>query len=164
MSRYVVSINGHEYCISLEEDQVLIDGQPVDVELLQLNDSGLYSLSRDQETFELHLHNQDPETLEVLAGGRRFVARVETPQRRMRKRQGADETGLVTAPMPGLVVDVLVEPGDVVEAGQSVLVIESMKMQMQIRTPIAGRVAEVGAKFGEQVDKGTVLVRIEELE
>ena len=163
MSRYVVSINGHEYSISLQDDQVLIDGQPVDVELLRLNDSGLYSLSRDQETFELHLHNQDPETLEVLAGGQRYVARVENPQRRLRKRPGMDQNDLVTAPMPGLVVEVLVEPGDLVEADQSVVVVESMKMQMQIRTPIAGRVAEVGAQFGQQVDKGAMLVRIEEL-
>ena len=163
MSRYVVSINGHEYSISLQDDQVLIDGQPVDVELLQLNDSGLYSLSRDRETFELHLHNQDSETLEVLAGGQRYVARIETPQRRLRKRPGMEQNDQVTAPMPGLVVEVLVEPGDLVEADQSVVVVESMKMQMQIRTPIAGHVAEIGAQIGQQVDKGTMLVRIEEL-
>lgn len=163
MPRYVVSINGQEYCISLDSDQVLVDGQPVDVELLQLNDSGLYSLSRDQETFELHLHNQDPETLEVLAEGQRFVARVETPQRHLRKRPNTDQTGLVTAPMPGLVIEVPVEPGEMVEAGQCVLVLESMKMQMQIRAPIAGRVAEVSAYFGQQVDKGAMLVRIQEL-
>jgi len=163
MPRYVVSINGQEYCISLDGDQTLVDGQPVDVELLQLNDSGLYSLSRGQETFELHLHNQDPETLEVLAGGQRFFARVETPQRHLRKRPNTDRTGLVTAPMPGLVIEVLVEPGEMVEVGQCVLVLESMKMQMQIRAPLAGRVAEVGALFGQQVDKGAMLVRIEEL-
>jgi len=62
--------------------------------------------------------------------------------------------------MPGLVVDVLVKVGQIVKEGQALLVQESMKMQMQLRAPCAGRVMDVSIKVGDQVGKGAPLVRV----
>ena len=64
--------------------------------------------------------------------------------------------------MPGNIIAVNVNEGDVVEANQAVVVIESMKMQMQVRAPFAGRVKRINAMAGAQVEKGALLVQIEE--
>jgi len=69
--------------------------------------------------------------------------------------------GSLLAPMPGLVRRVLVEVGAVVVAGQSLLVLEAMKMEQTVAAPAAGVVAELRAKAGEQVAAGQVLAVVE---
>lgn len=67
----------------------------------------------------------------------------------------------IAALMPGRVVNVLVEAGAVVEAGQGLIVVEAMKMQNEMKSPKAGRVAEVKTKPGAAVTAGEVLMVIE---
>jgi len=70
--------------------------------------------------------------------------------------------GSLTAPMPGAVVRVLVEPGDTVVAGQTLVVLEAMKMEHSVHAPSAGVVAEVRVQPGQQVDAGSVLAVVDE--
>lgn len=67
----------------------------------------------------------------------------------------------LTAPMPGKVVKVLVVPGDLVEAGQGLVVVEAMKMENELRALKAGRVASVAVAEGQSVDAGAVLAVVE---
>jgi len=67
----------------------------------------------------------------------------------------------LTAPMPGLVVRVNVSPGDIVAAGQSIVVMEAMKMENELRAPAAGKVKAVRATVGAAVEKGVTLVEFE---
>jgi len=69
--------------------------------------------------------------------------------------------GVVKAPMPGLLLKVLVKPGDVVKAGQTVLVMEAMKMQNSICAPTDGTVREVMIKEGETIIETQPLLIIE---
>jgi propionyl-CoA carboxylase alpha chain len=71
-------------------------------------------------------------------------------------------SGSLLAPMPGTVVSVAVEPGQQVEAGQPVLVLEAMKMQHTVRAPGPGTVTEIDVKPGAQVAAGEVLAVVEE--
>lgn len=75
-------------------------------------------------------------------------------------RKRATEPGHVTAAMPGNIVDVLVSEGDVVEAGQAVLITEAMKMETEINASIAGTVKAVYVEKGDRVTPGEVLVDI----
>ncbi len=76
------------------------------------------------------------------------------------KRKQASEPGHVTAAMPGNVVEVLVNEGDLVEAGQAVLVTEAMKMESEINANIAGKVTLVNVAKGDRVTPGDVLMEI----
>ncbi|HEX3830037.1 MAG TPA: biotin carboxylase N-terminal domain-containing protein [Sporichthyaceae bacterium] len=69
-------------------------------------------------------------------------------------------TGGLTAPMPGAVIRVLVSVGDIVEAGQPLLVLEAMKMEHTIRSPQDGTVAAINVAEGEQVQIGAVLAAL----
>ena len=93
---------------------------------------------------------------------------VEVSIHRMRRpgaAAAADSTagGLqrVTAPMPGKVVKLLVNPGDKVQPRQGLVVVEAMKMENELRAPAAGTVSEVRVKEGASVEAGAILVILE---
>ncbi|WP_263262223.1 acetyl/propionyl/methylcrotonyl-CoA carboxylase subunit alpha [Pseudomonas sp. RIT-PI-S] len=70
--------------------------------------------------------------------------------------------GSLAAPMNGSVVKVLVEVGDVVDAGASLVVLEAMKMEHTLRAPSKGRVTAIACRTGDLVNEGAVLVAVEE--
>ena len=70
-------------------------------------------------------------------------------------------SGDVNAPMPGKVLQVLVEAGQAVEEGQPLLVLEAMKMENVIKSTAAGTVSEVPVQEGDAVEKGSLLVGFE---
>ncbi|TFV80233.1 ATP-grasp domain-containing protein, partial [Blastococcus sp. CT_GayMR20] len=72
-----------------------------------------------------------------------------------------DEEGVVRAPAPAVVVAVRASVGDEVEAGQTIVVLESMKMETAVRAPHTGRVSEVLAVVNAQVDAGAALMRVD---
>jgi len=75
-------------------------------------------------------------------------------------RKKASEPGHVSTAMPGNVVDVLVNQGDTVTAGQSVLVTEAMKMETEVYANIAGKVVAVNVSKGDRITPGEVLIEI----
>lgn len=70
--------------------------------------------------------------------------------------------GTVVAPMPGLILEVLVQVGDQVASGDAVAKLEAMKMENDLRTPVAGTVTEVRVSKGANVSVGEVLVVVAE--
>ncbi len=107
----------------------------------------------------------EPGQWAILSGGEVVeVEVVDERTRHIRRLVGAGKGpaagGTVKAPMPGLVVRVLVEPGQVVAAGAGLVVLEAMKMENELKAPGAGVVASVAAQPGQAVEKGQVLVTI----
>jgi biotin carboxyl carrier protein len=157
---YYITIGNNEYNVNLEGKALKLNGKPVSANLRALNGLGLHVLQRDRKAIEMYMNSRDADNLEILVGGRCVVARVETSQKRAGRREVKEEIGSVIAPMPGMVVSVLVKPGDTVEQGQTVAVLESMKMQMQLRSAIAGSVISVLHQAGDQVEKGKEILRV----
>ncbi len=77
--------------------------------------------------------------------------------------EAEDVSGEIRAPMPGLILRVEVEPGQPIEAGQPLLVMEAMKMENEIRAPENGTVSEVLVKSQQAVEKDDVLVKMSSL-
>jgi len=77
---------------------------------------------------------------------------------------GGEATGGLTAPMPGKVLDIRCAVGDSVEARQTLVVLEAMKMEHHVNAPFDGVVAEVRVAPGDQVENGAMLLVIEELQ
>ena len=100
----------------------------------------------------------------TLAGDRALLARdgrTLVLRRAPAARAGEEElggAGLVAAPMPAKIVRLAVAPGDVVERGQLLAVLEAMKMEHRLEAPRDGRVVAVHVAVGEQVEEGTILL------
>lgn len=75
--------------------------------------------------------------------------------------QAVNAKGGIRAPMPSLVVDVRVQPGDTVDVGQAVVVLESMKTETVLRASLKGVVRGVACKKGDMVEEGRELVEVE---
>jgi len=77
------------------------------------------------------------------------------------KRKPATDPGHVSTTMPGNIVDVLVKEGDMVTAGQAVLITEAMKMETEVQAAIAGKVVAIHVAKGDRVTPGEILIEIE---
>ncbi|HLH44822.1 MAG TPA: acetyl-CoA carboxylase biotin carboxyl carrier protein subunit [Bryobacteraceae bacterium] len=97
---------------------------------------------------------------EMLVNGRPLAMEIFDPRELSLRKYGPAGRGRqeISAPMPGKVVRVLVQPGDSVEAGQGLVVVEAMKMQNEMKSPAAGRVAEVRTRAGATVAAGETLI------
>ena len=77
---------------------------------------------------------------------------------------GSADSGGMTAPMPGKVLEILCSIGDEVEAGQTLIVLEAMKMEHRIAANGPGTIVAIHHDAGEQVDAGAILIDIEKIE
>lgn len=140
---------------------VRLDGEPITADVAQISQYS-FSILLNGTSFRVCVTPQ-LDSLKVQEGPREFLARISDP-RAWRGRSAAFEAEgqqNVTAAMPGKVVRVLVGPGDAVQAGQGVLVVEAMKMQNELRSPKSGTVRRLLISEGDAVTAGQILLSIE---
>mgnify|MGYP005850527891 CR=1 FL=1 len=109
-------------------------------------------------------HDADTGSLRLRVGRQTLHLRVESQRMQYLHLIGVDATAQrkaadLKAPMPGLVKAVLVEAGQAVEAGQSLLVLEAMKMENVLKASAPATVADIPATIGQAVEKGALLIR-----
>jgi len=123
---------------------------------------GIYSILLDGHSYEAHAETGN-DCAWITIRGHRFRIEIRDPRRWSTKRAGAHghDREEIIAPMPGKIVRLLVEPGQTVEAGQGVVVMEAMKMQNEMKAHRAGRVAAIPVHAGDTVSAGTILATIE---
>lgn len=136
-----------------------VDGRRVDATLVQSAD-GSCALRFDGHSHPLWIARHGDEIFVHHAGRTHRIAAINSLERAAREAAGAGGADAIMAPMPGVVVEVAVSPGDWVERGRVLLTIESMKLQTPIHAPHEGRVDEIAFVAGQGFDKGVVLVRL----
>jgi len=70
------------------------------------------------------------------------------------------QPGDITSPMPGTIIKITVKKGDTVKAGDTVVIVEAMKMENEIHSPVDGMVEEIYVKEGDMVNPDEVIIRI----
>jgi biotin carboxyl carrier protein len=163
--------NGQKYTITLEGDAHAIDWRQIAPLAADAKGGGgvggRYSLIIAGTSYEIFARRitrpgqKDSQTYEIQFAGQRFEVTVEDERTRMLAGLTGSGTGsgeaTVSAPMPGLVVGVPLEVGASVAQGQTVVVLEAMKMENDLASPIAGTLKEVRVSKGQTVDQGEVL-------
>ena len=162
MTSYLVCIGEKEYRVRIQHGKPSIDGEALDVSLTMLSGSGMHLLRRNRQALELYFSQQDSSTYQVLVAGHRLQAKIRPAGQTARPQKKTSRADEIAAPMPGMVVEVCAAERDPVKKGDVIVVVESMKMQMQLRAAVDGCVSRVEVKAGEQVEKGQILVRLEE--
>jgi biotin carboxyl carrier protein len=162
MSLYTVTIENRTYKVSISGNHCTVNGEQVDASVLPLNRNGLHILRHGKQAHEFFLSNQEADTYQMLMlGGKRIITQISSRVKKHLKAGEDCNASCLSAPMHGLVVDVSVREGDTVEKGQTLVVLESMKMQMQLRSPRPAKVSKVTVQAGSQVEKGALLVQFE---
>jgi biotin carboxyl carrier protein len=171
--RYFVNLDGEEHVVDVTE-------KPGGGYLLGLSKAGDEQPSRALEAevagkgelttvqlggkvIDLVVEGALPK-LEIFASGRRASVTVESARTRaaaaMRGGSGGADEGLITSPMPGKVVKILVKEGDNVSQGAPVIVVEAMKMENELLATKTGVVQKVYVALGDAVEGGARLIAL----
>lgn len=159
MVNYRVYVGEHIYQVSVGQSQLKINGDLYQIDLESLNGNGLHLLRHPTRNVETYLEPVSASSYQVQIDGKHLCAEVDFGLQN-RNRKKAENTGEIKSPMPGLIVEVLVKPGDHVLKGEPVLIQEAMKMQMKVRTAVSGTIQNVQAQAGAEVEKGKTLITV----
>jgi biotin carboxyl carrier protein len=143
--RYTVTLDGRALEVDHQETgngfvSLILEGRSYELGLLRTG--GSYTVAFPDDTLVV-----------VIVGAARGAQGLP--------RRAAGGPARLTAPMPGKLVRVLVEPGQAVEAGQGLVVMEAMKMENELRAPRSGRVQQVLVREGQAVETGALLAVVE---
>ena len=157
--KYEILINGATRRVEFDKSRMtaVIDGRKIVADAAMVS-AGVYSILLGGRSFEVTIETRAKDVL-VRTAGREFQVEILDPRSWRQGRGGKVELEgrqQLTAPMPGKIVRVLAVPGQTVEAGQGLLVIEAMKMQNEIRSPKSGTVERI-AREGQTVNAGEIL-------
>jgi pyruvate carboxylase subunit B len=164
--KYFILVNGREHQVDvverLGELRVAVDGKPMELSYEEVDALGQVALLADGKSYGVSIEGDMNKVSAVIAG---HMYAVEIEDERERAAHAAESAqskggGLVKAIMPGIVVKLLVKAGDAVEAGQSLLILEAMKMQNEIAAPAPGTVKAIHVREREAVAAGAKLVTI----
>ena len=168
MQTYIATSREQTHRLEVHEDKhglhVRLDNRDFPVDVLQVGPH-LYSLLLDGRSYEIDVLEMEEASL-VLVNGQPFRVEIQRERElggRSRRKKATAEASeqTVLAPMPGKVAKLLVKPGDVVRAGDGIVVVEAMKMENELKASVAGTVKEIRTEEGKAVNGGDVLVVLE---
>ena len=163
--KYYTRVDNTEYEVEINGESILLNGEPVNVDLMRSGAAELYSVLFGGRSYEM-LVNSDRFNYTINVRGVQFQVQVEDERaRRMNRARRLptlpDGELAITAPIPGLVVRVLVAEGDSIEEGQPVVLLEAMKMENELRAMRGGIVKSVLVAGGQRVDQNAPLIILE---
>jgi 3-methylcrotonyl-CoA carboxylase alpha subunit len=168
-TRYIVHKDDAQHHVVIEPRQggyrILLDDEPFDVDVAAITGT-IHSLLIGTRSFEVaSIPSRDG--LDVYVSGDVFRLRVVDELWARAEGHGQETaTGReeIVSPMPGAVIGVRVAMGDAITPGQSVAIVEAMKMQNDVSSSRSGRVTDIRVKPGDVVDQGAVLIVLGPLE
>ncbi|MCC6606521.1 MAG: biotin/lipoyl-binding protein [Anaerolineae bacterium] len=163
--KYITTVNDEEFVIEIEHNnQILVNGVRYDIDFQHLPEADALSLLLNNQSLEAVVEARD-DVWDVLTKGELYTVKVlDERAYRLAKARGVanDIAGeaAIKSPMPGLIVAVPVREGQVVQKGDKVIILESMKMENELRAPKDGIIARINVAQGASVEKDQVLAVI----
>jgi biotin carboxyl carrier protein len=165
--KFDVRILGKTRTVELERDaegwRISVNGTLLHADATEIAPN-IFSVVLNGQSHEIRIAPHLDGTLTLQTRYHEFTAELIDPRAWRGRRHGAVEAEgrqQITAPMPGKVIRLLVQPGDNVQAGQGVLVVEAMKMQNEVRSPKTGTVERLLVQEGQPVNAGQALAWID---
>ena len=164
--KYITTIDDQPHTIEIDDKaQLSVDGQCVEYDFQPSSDPTLYSLLIGNKSYELRISPEEEGYTVQLEGDYLEVQVEDERTHRLAGVRGklASGTGEINikAPMPGVVIDLLIQEGDEVEEGQTLLILESMKMHNEFKAPRDATVKEVRVAAGDNLNQKAVMVVLE---
>ncbi len=147
------------------EDHIIYDKKKLDVNI-EKDAEGFTYITYKNKKYPVEIIHKSQNKYEVLVNNVGYIFSVETPisfRRKifLQKQQPEKEIAQVVAPMPGKIVDIMIEDGAEVKEGDPVLILEAMKMQNEITANKTGKIKHINVKSGDNVNKDDVLIELD---
>ena len=164
--KYYVTVNGRAHEVEvverLGELAVKVDGKPLDLDYEEADNLGQVALLSGGRSWGVSIEG-DEHAVSCTIAGHLYAVEIEDERERAAhaaEREASKGGGTLKSVMPGIVVKLLVKEGDTVEKGQSLLILEAMKMQNEIAAPCPGVVKALHVREKEAVSSGAKLVTL----
>ena len=158
MSNYTITIDQQEYMLSQDDSQL---------DMVQTGDKQFHIL-QDGQSYKVVVidHNYAEKTLNLEINGNPYTIAIADKYDLLVKEMGLSTTSSqkiknIKAPMPGLILDILIEPGQSITKGDQLLILEAMKMENVLKAEGDGVVKSIEVQKSAAVDKGQILIEME---
>lgn len=157
----------HNYTVTNQDGQWLINDNPAELDI-QVQPNGLISVLYNNKSYTATVEGVDAKNKEVALkiNGNVYKVAIKEPIDQLLSSMGMDLKAMqkiepVKAPMPGMVIKVLVEPGQEINKGDGLLVLEAMKMENVLKASATAKVKAIKVAERTAVEKGAVLIELE---
>lgn len=163
--RYITTVNDQEFTIDINDDgHVQIDDELLEIDFQGIPGTSLYSLIINGQSYEVAVDDND-ELYQVMLKSTLYEVKVEDERtRRLAGLVGSSGAivgeVLIKAPMPGVIVSIPVQEKQKVTKEDIVVVLESMKMQNEFKSPKDGIISSIRVAPGDKVDQNAIMVTI----
>ena len=165
--KYLTRLDGVEREFTLERhgDRLVAHGggRTYALDLALVGDGASFSLLVDGHSYDV-VADVDRETVDIQMLGQQFAVHVEDERERAAHAVAGNKQGgkqELRAAMPGIVIDVKVAVGDQVEEGRTIVVLEAMKMQIPVPSPVSGTVVSIHVSEGATINEGDLIAVID---
>lgn len=145
-------------------EEILINNKKADIKIFD-DENGFTYLQYKRKKYLAEIVEKNQNQYTVLVNGVSYTFSIETPfsykrRKYLDKTKSKSKTELVGAPMPGKIMDILIESGSKVKEGEAIIILEAMKMQNEITSPVTGVVKNIAVRQNDVVNKEDILVEI----
>jgi biotin carboxyl carrier protein len=146
-------------------EELKINGHGQDIKIFE-DEEGFTFIEYKNKKFLAEITDKNQNKYSVLLNGLSYTFTIESPisyrrRKYLEKHKQTSKLEIISAPMPGKVVELLVEENAHVKEGEAILILEAMKMQNEIIAIVAGKIRNIHVKAGDSVTKDEVLMEIE---
>ncbi len=154
-------IGSENYDLNFSNGEFKFNNQVESLDVVKLSENS-YHIIRNNKTFHVVIESKNGKGYDIIVNGKHYPVRIKDKLDQILKEIGIDEHASnvandLKAPMPGLILDVMVNAGDPIEKGQPLLILEAMKMENVIKSPVDGEIKEIHVAKGDSVEKNKVL-------
>jgi biotin carboxyl carrier protein len=165
--KYITTIDDVDFEVEILNDhQVRLNDRIYEINFEEISSEMIYSIIVDGNSYEVNISEEENEWYVLLQGTMYNAEVIDEREKRLREASGelALSSGEYTlqAPMPGLVVKVPVKVGKKVDKGDVLVILESMKMQNELKSPHKGTITEVNIKKGDRVEKREAMIVLDQ--
>jgi geranyl-CoA carboxylase alpha subunit len=163
--KYIAEVDGSDFPVEILDDHhVRFGGEILEFDLASVSGQPLYSMIVNNESYEGYVYPTEGNWQVLLMGRSYSVNIADEREKRLRSSTNgglaADREFILRSPMPGLVNAVLVSEGELVQKGQILAILESMKMQNELRSPFRGNIGRLKIKVGDNLQQKQFLLSI----
>lgn len=163
---YTAKVNEQEFKIETNQSGLKVDGKELSIDIAALK-NGDFHVLQNNTSYAAEIINVDTDTKTVIVrvNGNKYTVALKDQFDELLHQLGMDNMNAVKvndikAPMPGLVLKVLVAEGDVIKKGDGLLVLEAMKMENIIKAPADATIKAIKIKPSDKVEKNQILINL----